>query len=117
MAAVTRKDVASVLHVSSEGIVIDLEVSAGSKVTKLSSINQWRKRLELSVKAPPKKGEANKEVAKFLSGLFGVPSNDVAILSGATSSQKRVQIAGVTMEKATKIIFDALSTTDAGGRK
>jgi len=114
MAAVTRKDVASVLHASTKGIVIDLEVSPGAKFTKLSSINQWRKRLDLSVKAPPRKGEANKAVAKFLSEVFRVPINYISIIAGATSSQKRVEIAGVSIDYAIDSILSALTSADKG---
>jgi hypothetical protein len=109
----SEKDIASVLHASKAGIVVDLEVSPGSRKAGLSSINPWRKTLCISVKAPPRKGEANKEVMELISELFGVPTNNVSILAGATSSTKRVEIDGITVEQAKKALVAAFGTGDA----
>lgn len=109
MAKITRAEVASVLRASKKGIVVDLEVSASAFRAGLSSINPWRKRLGISVKAKPKKGEANKEIIELLAETFDVSTNDITILSGHTSSQKRVEVIGITLDAATAIILKALS--------
>jgi hypothetical protein len=105
----SRAEVASVLHSSKAGIVVDVEVSPGAKNAGISSINPWRKRLCISVKAPPKKGEANKEVMALMSEAFGVPTRNVTILSGQTSSLKRVELAGITLDRAIDIVLEALA--------
>jgi uncharacterized protein (TIGR00251 family) len=112
MSKPSDKDLAAVLHTSKCGIVVDLEVSPGSKRVGLSSINPWRKTLCVGVKAPPKKGEANKEVLELIAQLFDVPSNQVNILSGATSSTKRVEVSCITIEQGKKAILTALGAED-----
>jgi uncharacterized protein (TIGR00251 family) len=109
----TQKDLDAILHTSKNAIVVDLEVSPASKRPGFTSINPWRKTLCLSVKAPPKKGEANKEVLRSISELFKVPANSVSIISGDTSSIKRVKIEGIGLELAKKAILSALGTGEA----
>jgi len=108
MSRPSDKDLAAILHTTKGGVVLDLEVSPGSKRDGVTSINPWRKSLCISVKAPPKKGEANKDVLELLSEIFGIPTNNINILSGAISSNKRVELAGITMEHAKKAILAAL---------
>jgi len=109
MADTSRADVASVLHSSKAGIVVDVEVSPGAKKVGISSINPWRKRLCISVKAPPKKGEANKDVVELMSDVFNVPTKNITILSGQTASLKRVELTGITLDRAIDIILEALA--------
>ncbi len=59
------------IKVSSDGIILDMEISPGVKETKVpSGYNEWRKRIEARLKAPPEKGKANEELIKALSELF-----------------------------------------------
>lgn len=109
----TQKELDAIVHTSKDGIVIDLEVSPASKRPGFTSINPWRKTLCLSVKAPPKKGEANKEVIRSISELFNVPASSVSIISGDTSSIKRVKIVGISLEQAKKTISSAFEKGDA----
>ncbi|MCW5961834.1 MAG: YggU family protein [Pyrinomonadaceae bacterium] len=55
--------------------------------------------LKISLTAPPVDGEANKELVKFLSKLFGVSKSRVSIVSGAASQNKRIRIDGFTAQK------------------
>ena len=52
--------------------------------------------LKVRVTAPPVDHAANEMLVKLLSGTFGVPSNAITILSGATSRTKLVRLVGVT---------------------
>jgi uncharacterized protein (TIGR00251 family) len=45
--------------------------------------------VKVSVKAPPEKGKANKEVIKFFSKLL---KKDIKIIAGLTSRQKLISI-------------------------
>lgn len=51
--------------------------------------------------AAPVDGAANDALIAFLSATFDRPKRDVSILSGATSRDKRVAIAGLTPEQVT----------------
>ena len=50
--------------------------------------------LKVKIAAVPEKGKANIALCRFLAEHFGVPARDVEILSGETSTHKRVRIAG-----------------------
>jgi hypothetical protein len=50
--------------------------------------------LKVQLAAVPEKGKANDELRRTLAGHFGVPARDVAIVSGLTSTRKRVRIHG-----------------------
>jgi uncharacterized protein len=93
------------IKVSSDGTIIDLEVSPGSKETKVpSGYNEWRKRIEAKLKAPPEKGKANEELIKALSGLLKVPASSMTITSGATDSRKSIKVHGMSREDVINIM-------------
>jgi uncharacterized protein len=108
----TSKDLDAVLHVSKSSIVLNLEVSPASKRPGFTSINPWRKTLCLSVKAPPKKGEANKEVLKAVADLFKVSIKNVTIVHGETSSMKRIQIENLNLDNAKQALQRVLNEGD-----
>ena len=49
--------------------------------------------LKVKVAAVPEKGRANQELCEVLARHFGVPVRSVTIVSGATSTRKRVRVA------------------------
>jgi uncharacterized protein len=58
--------------------------------------------LKLSVKTPPEKGRANKDVVSLVAETFGLTPSDVTILSGETSSDKIVRLALSPREAAVR---------------
>jgi len=79
-----------------DGTVIDFDVSPNARQTQVpSGYNEWRKRLEAKLKAPPEKGRANEELINALSALLGVPEMAIEITSGARDSKKSVRVAGL----------------------
>ena len=93
------------VKVSSDGIIIDLEVSPGSKETKVpSGYNEWRKRIEAKLKAPPEKGKANEELIRALSVLLKVPPSNMSITSGATDSRKSIKVHGISRDDVLTIL-------------
>ena len=89
-----------VMVAQKNGIIIEIEVSPGSKRTEVRSVNPWRKRLEVAVRSPPKKGAANKELVDLFSGIFGVAKTEVEIVSGHKGSSKNVAVYGITSTEA-----------------
>lgn len=59
--------------------------------------------------APPVDGAANDALTALMAELFDRPRRDVAIVSGQTSRNKRVAIAGVTAEGAAARLAAALN--------
>ncbi len=80
------------IKITGEGVILDLEISAGAKETTIQGYNEWRKRIEVRIAQRAQKGKANSELISFLSDLFNVNSKNIEIISGLTSSKKSVLI-------------------------
>ena len=93
-------DISGAVSEERQGIVIALEVTAGSKETSFpSGYNEWRKSIGCRVTAPALEGRANKAVLRLVAGKLGAPVSSVSILSGAVSSQKRVLVTGMSRQQ------------------
>lgn len=76
---------------------IELKVIPGAKQ---STIVGWHgQRLKIRVAAPPEKGKANAAVVALLAEALNIPKSDVRIVSGHSSSQKSVDIHGLSEEE------------------
>ncbi len=53
--------------------------------------------LKVRIAAPPEKGKANRELLQLLSRQLQFRESDIAIVSGAASQVKTVEIKGATM--------------------
>jgi len=60
--------------------------------------------LKLSLTAPPVDGRANEACVEFFAKLLNVPRSSVTILSGRSSRNKVVRIAGISAEELRKRI-------------
>ena len=79
------------------GVILALEVSpASDKAGFFIDYNPWRKSIRCTVRSPPTRGRANREVLESVARSFGIPTASVSILSGATQSRKRVRLEGIT---------------------
>jgi hypothetical protein len=79
------------------GTIIALEITAGAKTDLFpADYNEWRKTIGCRVTAPATGGKANHAIISLLSEKLNVPSTVISIQSGATSSKKRVLIAGIS---------------------
>ncbi len=87
-----------------DGVILDLEISAGAKKTEVHGYNPWRKRIEVKLSERAQKGKANAELISFLSGLFNVNSRDVRIITGLTNSKKSVKIINAKADDILKIL-------------
>jgi uncharacterized protein (TIGR00251 family) len=93
------------IHASKDGAVIDFEVTPGSRSAEVpSGYNQWRKRIEAKLRAPPEKGKANEELIEALADLFNVAARNIEITAGATNSKKSVLVRGVSADAAARVL-------------
>jgi uncharacterized protein (TIGR00251 family) len=91
---------ADAVAVDGDGVIITIDVSAGSKKTRFpAGYNEWRKAVNCQISAPPVEGKANKAIISCIAAQLGVGRGDVALVSGATSSIKRVSIRGVSRDE------------------
>ena len=89
-------DIADALVEERNGTIISIDVTAGSKAELFpAGYNEWRKAISCQVKAPAFEGKANKAIITLIAETLDLPASSICIQSGATSTQKRVMIAGV----------------------
>ncbi len=102
-------DIEDAMTETIEGVIISLDVSAGSKKTVFPfGYNEWRKAFLCRIDAPPVEGRANKEIVSALAEFFSVSKSDVSIISGATSSMKRVLVTGIKQNDASALLLKSL---------
>jgi len=87
-----------------DGVILDLEISAGAKGTAIHGYNPWRKRIEVRLSERAQKGRANEQLISFLSDVFSVNARNVEIISGSTNSKKSVKISGMNADTILKIL-------------
>ena len=80
------------VKVHGSSCIIDVDVVPGAPKTELGKVNEWRNSLQIKVAAPPREGEANEELMRFIAEVVGVPKDSVTILKGGTSRHKTVAI-------------------------
>lgn len=90
-----------------EGVIIDIEVSPGSKKTEIKGYNNWRKRIEIRLSAKATKGKANEELITFISDSLNINSSNVKIISGMKSHTKSLMIHGLKIQDIVKFIKDS----------
>jgi uncharacterized protein (TIGR00251 family) len=90
-------DISDALFEDRCGTIIALEITAGAKTASFpADYNEWRKTIGCRVTAPATGGKANHAIISLLSERLNVPPSVLSIQSGATSSKKRVLIAGIS---------------------
>jgi uncharacterized protein (TIGR00251 family) len=93
-------DITDALFSDRQGVVIAIEVTAGAKADSFpAGYNEWRKAVGCRVTAPAVSGKANRAVLALIADTLGVSRSSVALLSGSTSSQKKVCICGIAREE------------------
>ncbi len=76
------------------GLVVSLHVQPNAPKSEV--IGEFNGALKIKIKAPPVDGKANSEIQRFLSELLGVAKNQIEILKGDKSKQKKVLIRGMS---------------------
>lgn len=82
---------------SRDGIVLSIRVtpkSSRNEVTGLHTAADGAVSLAVKVSAPPDNGKANRAVIEVLAKAFGLPKSAFALVSGETSRDKVVSVAG-----------------------
>jgi len=93
-------DISGAVSEERQGIVIALEVTAGSKDASFpAGYNEWRRSIGCRVPAPAIEGRANKAIIRLVAEKLDVPASAVSIVSGAMSSQKRVLVTGISRQQ------------------
>jgi hypothetical protein len=101
-------DIGEALTETKDGAILAIEVTAGAKQDLFpAGFNPWRKTVGCRVAAPALEGRANAAVIAAIAGFLQLPSTAISIRSGATSSIKKVHIAGMKKQDLTARIAAA----------
>ncbi|NYT05633.1 MAG: YggU family protein [Methanomicrobiales archaeon] len=83
-----------------EGVIIAIEVSAGAKQNRFpAGWNPWRRTVQCQVSAPPVGGKANRAIIDVVATATGIAKTRIRIVAGASSTQKKVLITGISREE------------------
>ena len=80
-----------VCRVREDRVEVEVSVSPRSNRSGPDGYDEWRRRMNVRVKAPPLDGRANKEVAELFRDITGCRSE---VTAGQTSRQKTVTVYG-----------------------
>jgi len=90
-------DISDALLSERNGTIISIDVTAGARSALFpAGYNEWRKAIGCRVTAPALEGKANKAIVTLIAGCLDLPVSSISIQSGATSSQKRVLVTGIS---------------------
>jgi uncharacterized protein (TIGR00251 family) len=87
-----------------------LPVRAQPRARKTGVKGEQAGALKVAVTAPPEDGRANQALIELLREILGVKRSQVALLSGASSRDKRFLIGGMTRTELENRIRAKLST-------
>ena len=73
-----------------DGTRLRLRVSAGASRSRVHGAHGGA--LKISVKAPPERGKANREVLSLVAETFGLAPSDVDLVAGDTAPDKVVRL-------------------------
>src|SRR6266849_6862249 len=80
-----------------EGWILPVRAQPGAR--KAAVKREQAGALKLAVTAPPEDGRANQALIELLREMLGVKRSQVALLSGATSRDKKFLIGGLTRQE------------------
>ena len=87
------------------GVAIEVEVVPGSSESRFpAGYNEWRKRIEAKVKAPPEEGKANAELTSLVADAVGVPGARVRVTTGHASRRKTVAVLGASLAQVAEAL-------------
>ncbi len=77
---------------------VELRIHCQPRASKTEIVGLHGDAIKVRLAAPPVEGQANTELCQFLARYFGVLRQEVQILSGKGTRQKRVLIKGKTAQ-------------------
>ena len=84
------------------GTMLTVHVQPGAGRTEV--VGRYGDALKLRVAAPPTGDRANDAVVELVAKEFGLSRADVSVVSGASSRHKRLQLSGVDVADAVRVV-------------
>lgn len=85
------------LEETSAGIVLPVKAQPGAR--RNGVVGEHAGLLKVAVTQAPEKGKANEAIIEVLADLLELKRNQLRLVSGATSSQKRFLVTGVSFDE------------------
>ena len=96
------EEAASPFTEAENGVYIALHIQPGARREGVAGL--FGTSLKIALNAPPVDGKANAALIRFLADRLSIPKKNIEICSGASSRDKRVFAAGVSLEKAKELL-------------
>lgn len=77
-----------------------LKVKIQTRSSRREIIGWHDDEVKIKLTNPPIENQANRELLKFLSSKLGISKSSIEIVSGQTSSHKRIMIEGLSQREA-----------------
>jgi len=92
-----------------QGIILPVRAQPGAK--RNCMVGEHGGALKVAVQAPPEDGKANDAILDLLRRSFGISKQQIELVSGHTSRDKKFLLTGITLEqlqaKITALLSDA----------
>jgi len=75
-----------------DGVIFEVKVQSGAAKNEIVGVQADA--LKIKINAPPVKGKANKALMDFLTEKLGMKKSEIEILSGHTSTTKKIKVLG-----------------------
>lgn len=83
---------------------VRFDVLAKPKASRNAVMGVHDGALKIAITAAPEKGKANKAIINMISKLLKIPKNSIKIVSGETTSRKKIEINGVSPGLINKLV-------------
>jgi uncharacterized protein len=93
--------------VEGDGVVLRVRVQPRSAREALGGVRDGA--LVVRLTAPPVEGRANQALARLLARTLGVPPSSLSLLSGEKGRDKRVRVAGLSLDAARRRLAAAVA--------
>jgi uncharacterized protein (TIGR00251 family) len=101
----TLNNVARAVQQQDNGTLLHLMVKSGCDSAQFpAGYNPWRRAIEIKVRSPPQKGQANQEIINMIQDFFDLDANSIRLAYGVTGTAK-----GVWLERQPQKIITQLN--------
>ena len=90
-----------------KGVILPIRAQPGARRNAI--VGEHGGALKVAVQAPPEDGKANEAITDLLRKSFGISKQQIELLSGHTSRDKKFLLTGITLEQLQAKITASLS--------
>jgi uncharacterized protein (TIGR00251 family) len=94
------------LAAAGDGVMLSVHVQPNARRAEI--VGRHGEAIKIRVGAPPRDDRANEALVAFVADVFGVRTSAVTIRSGGSSRHKRLQIDGIGLADARRILAERM---------